>query len=110
MKTYVIFDKTTGEILQTHVHTHDLYSTPEEVVSMARGGREQEGIGAIEVPDLRAEDAFRVDVKTGKLIRAEPGELKGFGGAFVQAAGAKPDPRLTKVSFHSMSESSKKEK
>ena len=97
MKTFIIFDRKTGEILQTHVQTDDLHRTPEELVKIARPEARSEAIDVMVVEGLSPGTRYQVDVKAKKLTPVEESKAPGAGGAFVQPAGGDPSTARTVV-------------
>jgi hypothetical protein len=94
MKTFVIFDRKTGEILQTHVQTGDLHGSPEEIVKMARPAAQGEAVDIMAVEELAPGTSYRVDVKAKKLVAVDGGKTRGAGGASVRPVGG--DPRMAR--------------
>ena len=89
MTTYVLFDKKTGEVLQTHVRTDASRGRPEDIVRMAKP-EAREAIDFIAVEQLTPGASYRVDTKARKLIQVDNSKVRGFGGASVQRAGGDP--------------------
>jgi hypothetical protein len=87
MKTFVIFDRKTGEILQTHVESGDLHTGPEGLLKTARPEAKPDAVGVMEVEALTPGVSYRVDVKAKRLVQAEGGTARGGAGAFVQPVG-----------------------
>jgi hypothetical protein len=96
MKTYVIYDRKTGEILQTHVRTDDR-GGPQDIVSMARREADRQSIDVLPVDQIVPGAGYKVDVKTKKLVAVEPNKVKGASAAFVQPVGG--DPRVARKVF-----------
>jgi len=68
MKTFVVFDRSTGEILHTHVEPEGLQTTPEEILQFAVAPARAQACAVLEVstPELSGKHAYRV--KDGALI------------------------------------------
>ena len=90
MRTFVIYDRKTGEILQTHVQTDDCCTGREMLLQIARPESRDEAVEVLEVDRLTPGAHYRVDLKAKKLALAEKGKGKGAGGASVQPAGGDP--------------------
>lgn len=87
MKTFVIFDRETGEIVQVHVQSEsgDHHGGLEELVRTARSEEKLDTVDVIEVADLEPSAAgYRVDVKARRLVKAEGGAARGAAGASLQ--------------------------
>jgi hypothetical protein len=87
MKTFVIFDRKSGEILQTHVQSGELHAGPEGLLRTARPEAKPDSVGVMEVEALTPGASYRVDVKAKRLVQADGGAARGAAGAFVQPAG-----------------------
>jgi hypothetical protein len=96
MKTYVVFDRKTGEILKTHVQTAE-HAEPSEHFLKTMPDAERSAVDVLAVPEITAGSSYRVDVKARKLIPLVLEKAKGAGGGFVQPAGG--DPRLARRIF-----------
>jgi hypothetical protein len=97
MKTFVIFDRQTGEILQTHVQSGDLRGSHHDLLSTVRPGATPEMVDVIPAESLAPSGAYRVDVKTRKLVHVEGGAARGAGGALLQPVGGDPHSARTVV-------------
>src|SRR5262245_54101371 len=84
MKTFIIFDRKTGEILQTHVQSGELHNGPEELLRTARPEAKLDAVDVMEVPSLVPGASYRVDVKARKLVRADGNAARGAAGASLQ--------------------------
>lgn len=84
MKTFVIYDRKSGEILQFHTEMGDPPSIPEELLATARPGVRLDDVDVMEVADLEPGARYRVDVKVAKLIRVERGGAGSSAGASLQ--------------------------
>lgn len=87
MRTFVIFDRRTGDVVQTHMQRADIQEDPEELLKRARPGANVETFAVIEVEDLVPGAGHRVDAKERKLTDVAIDEVQGTGGAFVQPVG-----------------------
>jgi|ERR1044071_7553706 hypothetical protein len=96
MKTYVVFDRKTGEILRTHVQTDDYEDATEHILKTANPEASRQA-DVLETEALAPGAGYRVDVKTKKLIPVEPGKTQGLGGGFVQPTSG--DLRASRKSF-----------
>jgi hypothetical protein len=93
MKTFVIFDTKTGEVLQTHVQIGDVHGSPTEFLRGAQ--KRPESVSVMEVESLRPGVSYRVDTKAGKLVEVDGKKVRGSGGAFVLPA--RGDPKLART-------------
>ncbi len=82
MRTFVIFDRKTGEVLQTHVTTDDVADEADDIIRMARPEAMDRAAGLLEVDTLEAGERYRVDVKANRLILQD--KTSGAGAAGVQ--------------------------
>jgi hypothetical protein len=99
MKTFIIFDRETGEILQTHMQPDDLHNGPEDLLKVVRPEGESEDVGVMEVEGLEPGTSYQVDIKGKKLMPVDRNETRGTGGAFVQSVDGDP-LRAKTVVFH----------
>ncbi|SRR6266496_4996126 len=98
MKTFVIFDRKTGEVLQTHVQAHDRQLSAEELLRMARPEVHADGVDILAVDALEPGPGYRVDVKARTLVPVEGGAARGAGGGSAHSVGG--DPRTAqRVTF-----------
>lgn len=105
MKTHVIYNRKTGEILQTHVQTDDLHKDPEELLQMARPEAKGVVLDVMEAEGMVSGTGYRVDVKRKKLVPVGRRKARGAGGAFVQPSGG--DPRMARTVFLPMEQKKK---
>ncbi|HMM42712.1 MAG TPA: hypothetical protein PKA95_12485 [Thermomicrobiales bacterium] len=87
MKTYVIFDRKTGEVLQTHVATDDAADNPDNILRMASPDA-TERAGVLEVDTIDSATGHRVDLKSNELVRHD--KASGAGAAGVQSSDGDP--------------------
>jgi hypothetical protein len=106
MKTFVIFDRKTGEILQSHIQTDGLHSSPEDLLKTVRPEADGGAVDVMEVEGLAPGASYRVDVKGKKLMSVEPSKAHGTGGAFVQPAVG--DPLRTRTVIFDVGQSGQK--
>jgi hypothetical protein len=90
MKTFVIYDRKTGEILQTHLQADELHYSPEELLKTVRPEAEGMAVEVMEVDSLAPGASYRVDVKGKKLMPVDISKARGAGGAFVQPVDGDP--------------------
>jgi hypothetical protein len=107
MKTFVIFDSKTGEILQTHVQTDEGHGRAEDLLKRARAEAQPETVDFMAVETLAPGTSYRVDVKAKKLISVERNKVKGAGGGVVQSVAG--DPRTARTVFFQMAQKKNKE-
>ena len=98
MKTFIIFDRKTGEILQTHVQPDDAPPSPEDLARLVRPDIQVDAVDVLAVDDLAPGSGYRVDVKARQLVAVEAGKVPGAGGAAAQPAGGDPQVARTMVS------------
>ncbi len=84
MKTFVVFDRKTGEILQTHISAGHSLNDREDVLRMRADA--ERSVDVIEVDELAPGRAYKVDMKAGKLLPVEATKSKGSGGGSVRLA------------------------
>lgn len=97
MKTYVVFDRKTGEILRTHVQTDDYGDAAEHILKTANPDASRQAVDVLETEALAPGAGYRVDIKTKKLVPVEAGKTQGSGGGFVQSTSG--DLRSSRKSF-----------
>jgi hypothetical protein len=91
MKTYVVFDRKTGEILRTHVQTDDHSDAAEHISKTASPDLQRVAVDVLEVVEpLTPSVSYRVDLKQKKLVATEPNKTRGSGGAIVQSSAGVP--------------------
>jgi hypothetical protein len=90
MKTYVVFDRKTGEILRTHVQTDDHSDAAEHIAKTANPDLQRVAVEVLEVEELAPSVSYRVDLKAKKLVATEPDKTRGSGGGVVQASAGIP--------------------
>lgn len=86
MKTYVVFDRKTGEIVQTHVRTDRNYGRDEDLLRTAKPEGHQ-NLDILAVDEIVPGTGYKVDTKARKLVPADANKLRGTGGAVVQHSG-----------------------
>src|SRR5262245_45142786 len=97
MKTFVIFDRKTGEILQTRAQTDDIPDSAQDVLKMTRYGAKGEPVDIMEVETMTPGTMYRVDVKARKLTPVAEGKAPGAGGAFMQSSVTRPPTARTEL-------------
>lgn len=107
MKTFVIFDSKTGEILQTHVQTDEGHGRAEDLLKRARPKAQRETVELMAVETLASGSSYRVDVKAKKLISVERNKVKGAGGGVVQSVAG--DPRTARAVFFEIAQKKNKD-
>lgn len=90
MKTFVIFDRKTGDILQTHVQGGEPYGGHQEILDMIRPGAAGGRVDVLEVEDLQPGTSYRVDVSAKKLKAVDETQAQGAGGAILQPVDGDP--------------------
>ena len=108
MKTFIIFNRKSGEISQTHVQAGDLRSCQEEFLKIARPEAEGANIDIMEVEGLMPGISYRVDVKTKKLVEMERGKARGAGVAHMQPVNG--DPLTARTVFLHLEKRERKKK
>jgi hypothetical protein len=90
MRTYVIYDPKTGAIVQTHVQVGEHHAGVESVLEQARPGMHKEHLECMQVDTLAPGAAYKVDVKTKKLVTVEAANAKGAGGGAAHSRASDP--------------------
>lgn len=93
MRTFVIFDRKSGEILETHVTTDDIDDDAEDLMRMVRSEGDERATGVLEVGALESGVNYTVDVKANKLARGD--KVANTSAAGVQQVGG--DPRSARI-------------
>ena len=103
MKTFLIFNKKTGEVISTRVKVdlrETIFSSEEaEALRMSKDdllryvdqALDQEDLDVLLVDDLIVGGSYRVDVKNKKVYRVEADETTGFGAGTANVFGQQPD-------------------
>lgn len=96
MPTYVIFNRKTGEIVQTHHHPEALPVSREWLLAITdpEHNRDELDVTMVDAATIERGRMYRVDVATGKLHVAEKEKVRGFGTAGA-SRGPGPGPRRT---------------
>lgn len=98
MKTFVIFDRKTGVVLQTHVQSDEEQGGPGDLLRTARPEAKAEAVDLLEVEGMTPGDSYRVDLKARKLVLDKgPKGKGGGGGALLLPAGGDPGLARTVV-------------
>ena len=84
MKTFVVFDRKTGEILRTHVQTDSHSDAAEHISKTASPTAQSAVVEVLEIDELVPGESYRVDTNTKKLIKVAANKARGSGSAFVQ--------------------------
>jgi hypothetical protein len=102
MKTYVVFDRKTGEILRTHVQTGEHSDAAEHISKTSDPDLRRAAVDVLEVEGLTPGVSYRLDLKTKKLVSIKADKARGSGSAFVQpSAGVLRSARKTFIDVRS---------
>ncbi len=93
MPTYVIFNRKTGEIVQTHHHPEDLPVSREWLLAVTdpEHNRDELDVTIVDPTAIEKDGVYRIDLATGKLHAAERRQATRFGTA---SASRGPGPAL----------------
>jgi hypothetical protein len=80
MKTYLVFNSKTGDVIAAHSSDDGHASVKEQLLAML-SEHEKEHHDVIEARDLAPGQAYRIDPKTRTPVPVPTSEVKGFGGA-----------------------------
>ena len=98
MKTFVIFDRKTGAVLQTHVQSGDEQGGSDDLLRTARPEAKAGTVGLLEVEGVEPGRNYRVDLKTRKLVLDKGTKRKaGSGGAHLLPVGGDAGSVRTEV-------------
>src|SRR5262245_22959901 len=90
MKSYVLFDRTTGELVQMHVEMDDLPENCTEHLEKLSRQRADPPVEFLEAETLQPCTSDSVDIKAMKLVPVDESKAKGAGGAVVQSIEGDP--------------------
>jgi hypothetical protein len=78
---YVIFNRKTGELVQTHIEPEEVRTPREELLSMVDPIHEQSELDVVLVDpeSISVNTSYRIEIETGKLIAIGQSETAGFG-------------------------------
>lgn len=81
MPTYVIFNRKTGEPVQTHHHPEDLPVSREWLLAITdpEHNRDDLDVTIVDPATTKMDRDHRVDVASGKLQPVKGGKIRGFG-------------------------------
>lgn len=97
MRTYMIFNTKTGEIVHTHLETDGASSTHDDIFVLIDPAHDRNLLEILEVGYISPGESYRVNVETKTLERVEPEKTLGFGSGHVQSFGEVRAPRMVKV-------------
>jgi hypothetical protein len=85
MPMYVIFNRKSGEIVQTHYHPEDLPVSREWLLAIAdpEHGRDDLDVTIVDPVAIERDRVHRIDLGSGKLQVADREQVRGFGTAGV---------------------------
>jgi hypothetical protein len=83
MPTHVVFDRTSGEIVHTHVESEDVQSAPEDILALVDPAHEHSQLDVMSVEESLSPGSgpVYVDQAARRLVSLEEGKTKGNGGA-----------------------------
>jgi hypothetical protein len=87
MPTYIVFDRTTGDVLHAHVEPEEMRSAPEDVLRLVDADIDRSSLEVVAVagPSAVEGQALRVDPETGRLLGG-PAATGGNGGGGLATA------------------------
>jgi hypothetical protein len=90
MPTYIVFNRKTGEPVQTHHHPEDLPVSREWLLAITDPGhnRDELDVTIVDHATIKMDREHHVDVTSGKLQVVKVGKIRGFG-----TTGASRGPR-----------------
>jgi hypothetical protein len=98
MKTFVIFDRRTGAVLQTHIQADEHHGDLQDLLRTARPEAQASRVDVLEVEEWLPGASHQVDVKSKKLVPAGRSKTHGgSGGATVLTAGGDPRAARTEI-------------
>jgi hypothetical protein len=77
MKIHLIHDSKSGDIVHMHISS-DRALTKEDILHKVPRASRKENLGVLTVDELPKGHAFRVDVASKSLIKADPNKVGGF--------------------------------
>ena len=101
MPTYAVFNRKTGEIVETHHFSEDAPVSREWVfaVTNPKHNREELDITIVDPAAIEKDRSHRIDVATGKLHPAGPKQVKGFGSGGTTRGPGPARQRATRTVF-----------
>ncbi len=97
MRTYVIFNSKTGEVVHTHVEDEEVSSSPDDLLAMVDPSHDRKLLEVLEVFGISPGECYRVDVRTKTLQQVQPDQISGFGSASVRQVRLEGTPRMVKI-------------
>lgn len=80
MKTYVIFDRKSGDVVQTHVRSDDRHGEMQDLLRELRPESKPDSLDVLPVTERLAPGmCYRVDTKVKKLVAVDGTKGRGFG-------------------------------
>lgn len=83
MKTYIIFERKTGNIVHTHVQAEEIPTSREDLLKLIEPNYDVRALDVLVVADISSRKFYRVNVKTGQL---EESDAKGAVGLAMASA------------------------
>ena len=97
MRTFVIFNNKSGEIVHTHVEDEEVCSSPEDVLAVVDPSLDRRTLEVLEVAGISPGQCYRVNAKTRKLEPVQANQISGFGQGAVRQVRAEGSPRMVKI-------------
>jgi hypothetical protein len=80
MKTYVIFDRKSGDVVQTHVRSDDRHGEMQDLLRELRPESKPDSLDVLHVTErLVPGTRYRVDTKVKQLVAVDGTKGRGFG-------------------------------
>ena len=99
MRTYVIFNGKTGEIVHTHTEGEELRTSHDDVIAMVDPSHDRKVLEVAMADSISPDECYRVDVKTKKLECVDPDKVPGFGSGSGGPAAVARVPRVVKTVY-----------
>ena len=97
--TYVIFNKNTGEMLQTHIVPDEMDVTREALLASVDEAHDRETLDVMVVDGLRLQERklYRIVPATGQMEVADESTARGVGSGRAHAVGEPRPPRTAEI-------------
>jgi hypothetical protein len=98
MKIHLLYDRTSGEIVHTHI-SGDRALSKEDILHKATKERNKDNLDVLTVDSLPEGQAFKVDTASKALVGVDPKKIRGFSLGGVGGMQLARYPKGTKTTY-----------